>query len=52
MSLLSASSIESRWRGYEYFKAKKVSNIQGIGNERYSAVVSGSENTPYSITID
>lgn len=52
MSLLSASSMESRWRGYEYFKAKKVSNIQKIGEGCYSALVSGSENTPYSVTID
>lgn len=52
MSLLSASSMESRWRGYEYSKAKKVSKIRKIGDARYSAEVSGSENTPYSVTID
>lgn len=52
MSLMTASSEVSRWRGYEYFKAKKVSNIQEIGETRYSALVSGSENTPYSVTID
>lgn len=52
MSLLSASSMESRWRGYEYFKAKKVSNLQKVGDERYSALVSGSDNAPYSVVID
>lgn len=52
MSLLSASSEMSRWHGYEYSKAKKVSNIQKIGETRYSSVVTGSENTPYSVTID
>lgn len=52
MSLLTASSTESRWRGYEYFKAQKVSHIQKIGNTHYSAFVSGSEDTPYSVTID
>lgn len=52
MSLLTASSEQSRWRGYEYFKAKKVSDIQKDGNARYSAFVSGSGNTVYSVTID
>ena len=52
MSLMTASSEVSRWRGYEYFKAKRVSNVQKIGEARYSALVSGSENTPYSVTID
>ena len=52
MSLMTASSEVSRWRGYEYFKAKRVSSVQKIGNARYSALVSGSENAPYSVTID
>lgn len=52
MSLLSASSMESRWRGYEYFKANKVSNVQEVGDARYSALVSGTGATPYSVTID
>ena len=52
MSLMTASSEVSRWRGCEYFKAKRVSNVQKIGEVRYSALVSGSENAPYSVTID
>ena len=52
MSLMTASSEASRWRGYEYFKAKKVLDIHEIGDGRYSALVSGSENAPYSVTID
>lgn len=52
MSLMSASSEASRWRGYEYFKAKKVFDIHEIGDGRYSALVSGTESIPYSVTID
>ena len=52
MSLMTASSEASRWRGYEYFKAKKVSNVQEVGDARYSALVSGTGATPYSVTID
>ena len=52
MSLMTASSDVSRWRGYEYFKAKRAFNVQKIGEARYSALVSGSENAPYSVTID
>ena len=52
MSLLTASSMESRWRGYEYFKNKKVSNLEHPENMRFHAVVSGSEKEPYTVTID
>ena len=52
MSLLTASSMESRWRGYEYFKNKKVSNLEHPENMRFHAVVSGSEKEPYTVTLD
>lgn len=52
MSLLSASSEQSRWRGYEYFKAKKVSGLEKTGEERYHAFVSGTGKEPYEVTID
>ena len=52
MSLMTASSEASRWRGYEYFKAKKVFDIHEIEDGRYSALVSGTESIPYSVTID
>ena len=42
MSLLTASSAESRWRGYEYFAHKKVLHLQRLDDTRFQAVVSGS----------
>lgn len=52
MSLLTAASMKSRWRGYEYFKANKASQITEIGDNRYSAQVSGSNSATYSVIID
>lgn len=52
MSLLTAASTESQWRGYEYFKAHKVSQITEIEDGRYSAQVSGSNAASYSVVID
>ena len=52
MSLLTASSMESRWRGYEYFKSKKVLNLKRLENMRFQAAVLGSRQEPYEVTID
>lgn len=52
MSLLTASSMKSRQRGYEYFKSNKVSNLQHPEEMRFRADVSGSEKEPYTVTID
>ena len=52
MSLLSASSRQSRWRGYEYFKSKKVLHLKCLGDTRFQADVSGSGQEPYEVTID
>ena len=52
MSLLTASSMESRWRGYEYYKGKKVFNLEHPENMRFHAAVSGRGKEPYTVTID
>lgn len=52
MSLLSSSSMESRWRGYEYFKGKKVSKLQHLDGARFQASVAGSGKDPYTAVID
>lgn len=52
MSLLTASSMKSRWRGYEYFKSGKVSDLEHLGNIRFRAAVSGSRKEPYPVAID
>lgn len=52
MSLLTASSANSRARGYEYFKNKKVLLICETGEGCYHAAVSGSGKEPYDVKID
>ncbi len=52
MSLLSSSSAESRWRGYGYFKDKRVGKIEDLGDMRFKAFVSGSSAEPYTVVID
>lgn len=52
MSLLSSSSMESRWRGYEYFRAERVQNLENLGDMRFKALVSGSRTEPYTVVID
>ncbi len=52
MSLLSSSSMASRWRGYTYFKNNKVQKLEQLGDMRFQADVSGSGTTPYAVVID
>lgn len=57
MSIATAASQKSAWRGYEYYYDDKVKFITKIDDthysgEVYSGEVSGSENTPNSVTID
>lgn len=52
MSLMTASSMESRWRGYEYFQNGYVSNLERLGNKRFQAIVAGNRDEPYTVTID
>ncbi len=52
MSLLSSSSTESRWRGYEYFNRQHVSNVERLDDMRFRASVSGSQQDPYEVIID
>lgn len=52
MSIETAANRKSAWRGYEYYSEDKVKSITKIDNTHYSGEVSGSGNTPYSVTID
>ena len=52
MSLLTASSAESRWRGYEYFAHNKVLHLQRLDDTRFQAVVSGSRKASYEVIMD
>lgn len=52
MSIESAANRKSAWKGYEYYCEDKVKSIVKIDDTHYSGEVSGSGNTPYSVTID
>ena len=46
MGLIDCASGNSIWRGYDYFKEKKVSKLVPIGDGIYEATVSGSDKEP------
>ena len=51
MGLLECASGASVWRGYDYYKEKKVLGIEKIGDGIYSANVSGSGSKPYTVEL-
>ena len=52
MSILTAASRKSAWRGYEYFTENKVQLIKRIDSTHFYGEVAGSEPDPYIVTID
>ena len=52
MGLIDCASGNSIWRGYDYFKEKKVSKLVPIGDGIYEATVSGSDKEPYHVLLD
>ena len=52
MGILEWARGASIWRGYDYFKEKKVKNIEEIREEVFSAKVKGSSNEEYSVELD
>jgi hypothetical protein len=52
MSLLSLASGQSAYRGYEYFRDKKVIRLEQISDTCYTGIVTGSNSTQYKSTID
>lgn len=52
MSIVSLASTESAWRGYEYWRDKKVVCFTKNSDESYSGVVSGSDGKQYQVMID
>lgn len=52
MSIVSLASMESAWRGYEYWRDKKVVCFTKNSDENYSGVVSGSGGRQYQVMID
>lgn len=52
MSIVSLASMQSAWRGYEYWRDKKVVCFTQGADESYSGVVSGSNGKQYQVMID
>lgn len=52
MSILTVASGQSVYRGYEYFKAQKVSRVKQLDEGVISAKVAGSNGAYYDVTID
>ena len=51
MGLLECASGASVWRGYDYYKEKKVVSLEVTGENIYSATVAGSSSEPYSVEL-
>ncbi len=51
MGLLECASSASVWRGYDYYKGKKVVSLEVTGENTYSATVAGSSSEPYSVEL-
>ena len=51
MGLLESASGASVWRGYDYYKEKKVVSLEVTGENIYSATVAGSSSEPYSVEL-
>ncbi len=51
MGLLECASGASVWKGYDYYKEKKVTNIEKISENIYSATVAGSSSELYSVGL-
>ena len=52
MGLIECTSGASLWRGYDYYKEKKVKNLQKISDTQYRAEVAGTTSNPYKVLID
>lgn len=53
MRVVNAASSQSAYRGYEYYRTKKVIRAEEMENGVLSGAVSGSgENNVYEVTVD
>ena len=51
MGLISVASSASAWRGYEYYKSKKVKSFKQISDYEYTGEVKGSDDV-YNVFLD
>lgn len=52
MGIIDCASGASAWRGYDYYKGKKVMELQEIGEDIYSATVAGGGGNNYSVELN
>ena len=52
MGLLDCASSASVWRGYDYFKEKRIKNLTETDKSVFTAVVFGTASEPYVVEID
>ena len=52
MSIISAASANSVWRGYDYYESKGVIKYIKISDSEYEAKVKGSNNQVYDVFLD
>lgn len=52
MSIVTAASSQSAYRGYEYYKAKNVQKVEHVGEGEIGGSVSGSGNNTYDVRIN
>ncbi|MCD8254354.1 MAG: SWIM zinc finger family protein [Oscillospiraceae bacterium] len=51
MGLLDCASGASLWRGYDYYKEKKVLSVEKTDEDVFMATVAGSAKKPYSVEL-
>ena len=52
MSLMTTACGISLWRGYEYYREKRVKSFQKISKNEYECEIKGSSDEPYRVKID
>lgn len=52
MSILTAASGASLWRGYEYYREKRVTGAVRMGDDTYEGDVAGTASAPYHVKIN
>ncbi len=52
MGILETASGASVWRGYEYYNQNRVTNLNKVNDHVYTAIVRGSGNSKYNVSID
>lgn len=52
MGIMSSASGISLWRGYEYYKEKRVKSFAKLSDDEYQGTVSGSRIEPYKVKIN